>query len=362
MPSDWIDYGSLSLMARAAGLLLTLTVAQATLWIVVRRPAWVPEPALRRARLTVGWINGTAFAAAFIFLADSSGLPVLEAAALIGLLACVAARTILACVQTARATPTPIGARLWLNALILSATGAGTFFVSTTIILMVWHWNSANTPHHDGRPFAPAKTFDARVTLTGHREVVRPGLPTRFHVSSGQVSFGCEQIRQTSVAWPLPPDARLQGMLRAHWTNLANTRSHAATEHREDQQVSADGVIQGLALQRIGLIANCPGSGHGELVLSGTYVTNAKIQKEYTSELAARVDTIARTTRLTLPSRADVKLSNAIFVFRDASTREAIDWATLDLTEPAPQARQSTSGLFEVGTSPDELMIQLLDR
>lgn len=93
-----------------------------------------------------------------------------------------------------------------------------------------------------------------------------------FEVSSGQVNIGCEETQSARASFLLPEGAEIVGTLSASWRNTANAKSSSvSTRHAEGNKVVAEGAIVGLPREHILGVANCPGGGHGELVLSGAY-------------------------------------------------------------------------------------------
>jgi hypothetical protein len=108
--------------------------------------------------------------------------------------------------------------------------------------------------------------FSAVVKLTGERRSLQPA-QVSFRNSAGQVNFGCEESKTSSVSWTLPAGAE-QINATAAWINTDNVKG-------QDQHA----VVTGLTATATGVITgrdrdwthNCPGGGHGELVVQGTY-------------------------------------------------------------------------------------------
>jgi hypothetical protein len=100
-----------------------------------------------------------------------------------------------------------------------------------------------------------------------HAEVVQ----VPFAAGSGSVNIGCEETRPATVQYPLPPGAE-QPMATADWVNTNNIESQTANVEMlppdKPTVITAVGSIRGL---RRTFLLNCPGGGHGELLLRGQY-------------------------------------------------------------------------------------------
>jgi pimeloyl-ACP methyl ester carboxylesterase len=86
--------------------------------------------------------------------------------------------------------------------------------------------------------------------------------PFSQSISSESVNFGCEQTVETHVEFPLPDGAQDVGST-AHWNDIDHAKSHNATVEHDEKFVRAKGSITGVDKQ----FFNCPGGGHGTLVL-----------------------------------------------------------------------------------------------
>jgi hypothetical protein len=91
-----------------------------------------------------------------------------------------------------------------------------------------------------------------------------------FRTSSGQLNVGCGDSATTSVAWNVPAGSR-EINPQASWERTDNLKGQNQQTSVNGSVVTATGTISGQDRQWTG---NCPGGGHGELVLSGTYVTD----------------------------------------------------------------------------------------
>lgn len=100
--------------------------------------------------------------------------------------------------------------------------------------------------------------------FTGIRSSMEPAT-IEFRNSSGQVNFGCGETKSASVSWTVPAGAE-QINASSYWDKTDNVKS-------QDQRVEpgttiATGSITGRDRDWLG---NCPGGGHGELVVTGSY-------------------------------------------------------------------------------------------
>jgi hypothetical protein len=91
-----------------------------------------------------------------------------------------------------------------------------------------------------------------------------------FSTSSGQLNVGCGDSAKTSVTWVVPAGSTLINP-QASWQRTDNLKGQNQQATVEGNVAKATGTITGQDRQWTG---NCPGGGHGELVLSGTYVIN----------------------------------------------------------------------------------------
>jgi hypothetical protein len=109
-------------------------------------------------------------------------------------------------------------------------------------------------------------SYTAVLKFTGQRRALQPA-EVSFRNSSGQVNFGCNESRSVNVAWNAPPGAE-QINATASWVNTDNVRSQDQHVVITGNTAAASGVISGRDREWTG---NCPGGGHGELLIQGTY-------------------------------------------------------------------------------------------
>ena len=88
-----------------------------------------------------------------------------------------------------------------------------------------------------------------------------------FTSGSGSVNIGCEETRTVTVQYRLPPGAE-QPTATAQWVNTNNIDGQTSNVNVQPNVVTAVGSIHGFPRT---FLFNCPGGGHGELLLRGQY-------------------------------------------------------------------------------------------
>src|SRR4051812_22106548 len=97
-----------------------------------------------------------------------------------------------------------------------------------------------------------------------------PSIP--FSSNSGSVDVDCDQWGSTSAQFVAPDGARIAEH-HAAWQNLANIKESniSVNVSPDGKTFTATGGIRGLDARYIFGMRECPGGGHGTLVISGTY-------------------------------------------------------------------------------------------
>ena len=124
-------------------------------------------------------------------------------------------------------------------------------------------------------PVTPPEQISLRVAF---KEIVMHtvAVTVPFSVRSGQLNVGCGDSASTSVSWTLPPGAR-EVNESASWQRADGLKNNAQSVVVQGSVVIATGSISGQDRQWTG---NCPGGGHGELVLTGSYVIDQPASSE----------------------------------------------------------------------------------
>ncbi len=151
--------------------------------------------------------------------------------------------------------PTPAQAAILLAIILLGFSG---------VAIAVIRADNKITAQTEQQKKSPTKT--AVIKFTGERTSLQP-TQVSFSNTSGQVNFGCGESRPVSVGWNVPAGAE-QLNASAEWVNTDNVKSQDQHVTIAGNTVTASGVISGRERDWLG---NCPGGGHGELVVRGTY-------------------------------------------------------------------------------------------
>jgi hypothetical protein len=145
--------------------------------------------------------------------------------------------------------------------------------------------------------------YSLQVTFRGTR-LHSQAVTVPFRTSSGQLNVGCTDAVSTTVSWNLPAGAR-EIHAAASWQNTDNLKNQSQQAVVSGLTAVATGSLRGRDREWTG---NCPGGGHGELVLSGDYIIDqvgaeeALTLKNFQDVLLAKSE-----VRIPIPSIADVK-------------------------------------------------------
>lgn len=126
-------------------------------------------------------------------------------------------------------------------------------------------------------PTDSAHKFDLSVVLS----VIGSKIETSqvpFRVGSGSINLGCEEVRSAHVEYPLPEGAE-NATATAKWVNADNLDGEDANASITGSMAIGSGRIRG---RHRTLFLNCPGGGHGELVLTGQYQLKKTLPTEPT--------------------------------------------------------------------------------
>jgi hypothetical protein len=167
---------------------------------------------------------------------------------------------------------------LYTSSVSCGLTSAGVFI---TVLLT----NPANAAL--GTSLAKPEEFVVTLNVVGE-SIVNEDKDTPYRVSSGQMNFGCEENREFHVEFNIPADAAPVGQPTTSFLNFDNAKIvQPPSTVLKAGSVSASGVLRGLDYQSFPFgIRNCPGGGHGELVLSGVYRNTVEHEQEVTRVLS----------------------------------------------------------------------------
>ncbi|WP_457391956.1 hypothetical protein [Roseateles sp. P5_E1] len=122
---------------------------------------------------------------------------------------------------------------------------------------------------------APKKSSTLQVTFYGMKSRTE-SVTVPFRVSSGQVNVGCNEVRGTQVTFPTPIGAR-NVVATPSWENIRDVKQQDKNLTVQGNVVMATGQLVGNNREWTG---NCPGGGHGELVVTGSYVIDQSADPE----------------------------------------------------------------------------------
>jgi hypothetical protein len=129
-----------------------------------------------------------------------------------------------------------------------------------------WFFGLARVKVETPSPQVPAPSAASAAALPAPAMVSKP-----FEVIGPSVNVGCEETSTGSVHFLLPERATLQSS-HAAWINLVAVTQNSAKVTVSGLDVVANGTIRGRNRDNIAFgLQNCPGGGHGNLVLTGTY-------------------------------------------------------------------------------------------
>ena len=97
-----------------------------------------------------------------------------------------------------------------------------------------------------------------------------------FRLSSGQINVGCGESRGTQTVFTAPPGARNIAAIPS-WENIRDVKRQDKAVAIQGTVVTATGQLAGRDREWTG---NCLGGGHGELVVSGTYLVDQPTSPE----------------------------------------------------------------------------------
>jgi hypothetical protein len=343
-----VDFGALTSLERIVGFLISLASAIALTWVVEKRQRVAPADEFKQARNIALVATAVLIALIYVFMAGSARLIALGTTAggcVVGCFVFFLWNVWSGLLTGANREPTRV--ITYLGTFILYVVFGSVGLSAAGLLLYVVQVNPENKTA-EARA-AAVQAYEVTAELLGRRVVSEVGELSPFVASSGQVNFACEQTVPATAVWQAPPGAIVQGEIRANWVNSDNARSFQANVVVQDRKVVATGSISGLELQRLPFgITNCSGGGHGELVVSGKYVTRSTAQQEYRETLRGAVSTspdAARSVQLTLPAEGDVSLESIRLSLK--SDKGTADTATISPgTPPVGNSQASANGLF----------------
>lgn len=204
-------------------------------------------------------------------------------------------------------------------------------------------------PPENGKPNVTTKKFDVAVEFSIHQantEVVR----VPFTAGSGSVNIGCEETRSAQVQYPLPPGAE-QPTATAEWVNTNNIEGQSSNVVVQPTVITAVGSIRGLHRT---FLLNCPGGGHGELLLRGEY--SAKHELPATPVVIKTLHDVADSGQVFTAALPQVANSQPVFfkaTITDAGTQSSVE----GVITPAEKGGYNLKITSRNGTLPHDVKI-----
>jgi hypothetical protein len=242
------------------------------------------------------------------------------------------------------AVPFLVGFFLYSTTISIGLTSAVEFLA---VILL----NPANAA--TGQSLIARTIYSAKATLVGIQSIQEDEL-VPFRATSGQGNVGCGEALNLTASYHLPQGASVVGAPEASWASTSNLKDVqlAGVEVTSTGEVVGRGQAHGLPYQEFRLpfnanIKNCPGGGHGEIVLTGKYRSTVTHTQGKEIVVLSTVSTAqAGPVWVTLPSQRDWTLQRATVEFV-SQTDPAVPRTSVAVTPDAPSA-QSSDGRFKV--------------
>jgi hypothetical protein len=237
----------------------------------------------------------------------------------------------------------------------------GFFLYSTTIsigltsaveFLAVVLLNPSNASA--GQSLVSKSVYSAKATLAGTQNIQDDEI-VPFRASSGQGNVGCGDTLSLVATFHLPAGASIIDQPVVAWENVSNLRDPRLppAEVAPNGDVVGRGQALGLPFQQFDIgpfktqIRNCPGGGHGEVVVSGKYRST---QTHSQPKIIAVDSTVSagqsEPVWVSLPSQKEWTLQRADVEFT-SQTDPVAPKGTITVTPESPVA-QSSDGKFKV--------------
>lgn len=353
------DYGALSGLERLIGFIVSLATSIFVSW-VRKGKSGIASPYVSQAQKISIIATAVFLVIAWGFWANSDHLFALSAAAGTGILSCLVFYLLhVWIVEKARGAPRTSYILAFIATYVIYTFCGSSGLSSAGLFATVVLGNPANKA-----AAVKTETYEVLATLHGTRNVTENQL-VPFFASSGQVNVGCDQTASSVVRWQLPPGAKVDGVVQPRWEATDNVRQVTATPASiADGVVSAGGSITGLNKQNFAFgISNCPGGGHGQLVIHGEYIASVTHSEEQPPlELTGEVNSKDRTVTLAIPNNSpDFHIDMCSVKLVDKISMQTIDSADLSVAPSQSTTEQkSAHGRFSAVLSGQSLRVDLL--
>jgi hypothetical protein len=197
------------------------------------------------------------------------------------------------------------------------------------------------------------RLYAMKVFIDGARTALQP-VQSDFSVASGEQQVDCDASTSTAIQWSGPAEAK-QINPRSEWINTNNVRENNSTPASTGTTATASGTIYGLHKQCGPFnICNCPGGGHGNLHLFGTYVVDKLQTTPFHDE---RSVVHVNPTHISIPSETVLALTSVDIQITRKGCAQVLD--TIHIAVPADQNKvvQATSanGFFVATLQPGQI-------
>lgn len=353
------DYGALSALERLIGFLVCLATSIFILWVKKDKSGI--------ASTYVGQAQKISIIATAVFLviiwgfwANSTHLTALSVAAAAGIVTCFLFYLLnIFVVENAKVRLKTVHTLAFIATYVIYTFSGSSGLSSAGLFVIVVLGNPANSS-----AAVNANTYQVSATLHGTRNVTE-NQTVPFSATSGQMNVGCNETTSASVHWQLPPGARVEAPIQPRWEATDNVKAVEAppAASLNNGVVTAQGTITGLDRQNFAFgISNCPGGGHGQLVIHGQYVASVShTQEQPAIELRGQVNSKDRVVTLAIPNSPDFHVTSGSVKLLEENSKQAIDTAEFSVTTPElPMQEKSAHGKFAVILSGQNLKIDLL--
>jgi hypothetical protein len=218
------------------------------------------------------------------------------------------------------------------------------FYAVPTPWYIAWRKYDEKSVIFNANAWPGVQTFE--VTLQARKTRTVTTLRTvPFNNASDTINVACEQGLPGSATQVIPPGASVT--CKGEWGDISNLSSHeAGTCTPTPNGRTVTGTIRGLDKDFFG---NCPGGGHADLHIVGSYVVTDVSTVPADDPLSARVAMRGRTLSHTLQTQQDVTLNSVnAQIFRTGCPRLYDQLSIQVPTIPAAEVETtSTNGLFK---------------
>jgi hypothetical protein len=173
-----------------------------------------------------------------------------------------------------------------------------------------------------------------------------------FSASGGYTSVNCEETKSGSAQYTAPGTAT-QINPTAVWINTDHISSQSQTVAATGLTATATGTIRG---ENKGFMGNCPGGGHAELIVKGTYNVPVTSTDPFTQNSTV---TATKDSSIVVPSGDGVKLGTISVKIHRKACPDLFDEAAFNVPDDPNRNVQQTSknGFFTVSYDRGNLTI-----